>query len=349
LPLRYVLVGPRSITSQVIARIFVLPHDGLRTNFKTKELLFMRKLDRRQVIQSAALSAAAFMQTPSILAQSGSHPARKATNPKPFVLADDGTRLFVQDWGSGRPIVFLSAWTFHSDVWGSYIAALNGHGFRCIVPDRRGHGRSDAPSTGYDLDTLVDDVSKIMDQLDLRDVVMVAHSMGSFEAARYCGTRGANRISRLMLAAPATPYSTRTADNPEGWPKEAIAAQTQAIARDFPRWIGENEDPFFTPDTSRETRTWIKNMMTSVSLPIVLATRESSTTADLRPDLKKIACPTLIVHGDKDMSAPLEVTGARTARLISNCRLIVYPGAPHAIILTHQERVLSDLLAFINA
>jgi pimeloyl-ACP methyl ester carboxylesterase len=172
--------------------------------------------------------------------------------------------------------------------------------------------------------------------------------MGAFEAARYCATRETNRVARLMLAAPATPFSTRTDNNPEGWPKEAIEAQTQLIARDFPRWIGENEAPFFTPDTSQETRTWIKNMMMSVSLPVALATRSVTSAADVRPDLKKITCPTLIVHGDKDVSAPLEQTGARTARLIPNSRLIVYPNAPHAIILTHQDRFLSDLRAFIE-
>lgn len=309
----------------------------------------MPKLDRRQVIRRAAWGTAALVGTPSILAQSEPNQARAVANPQPFVTARDGTKLFVQDWGSGRPLIFLSAWTFQSNVWGSHIAALTAQGFRCIVPDRRGHGRSDAPSTGYDLDTLVDDVSRIMDQLDLREAVMVAHSMGSFEAARYCATQGADRIARLVLAAPATPFSTRTNDNPEGWPKEAIATQTQKIARNFPHWIGENEAPFFLPDTDQETRTWIKNMMMSVSLPVALATRVSTSSADVRSDLKRVTCPTLIVHGDKDASAPLAVTGARTAKLIPNCKLIVYPNAPHAIILTHQERFLSDLLAFIEA
>jgi pimeloyl-ACP methyl ester carboxylesterase len=194
----------------------------------------------------------------------------------------------------------------------------------------------------------VDDFSTIMEQLDLRDAVLVAHSMGAFEAARYCAGQGAHRIARLVLAAPATPFSTRTSDNPEGWPPEAIEAQTKSIAKDFPRWIGENEAPFFTPDTAKETRTWIKNMMLSVSLPVALATRKSTSNADVRPDLKKITCPALIVHGDKDVSAPLAMTGARTAGLIPKCRLVVYPNAPHAIILTHQERFLSELLAFIE-
>jgi len=308
----------------------------------------MYKLDRRQAIRTATWGAAALISTSSALPQSEPSPTRDSPNSRPFVLARDGTRLFVQDWGSGRPVVFLSAWTFSSNVWGGHMAALTGRGFRCVAPDRRGHGRSEVPCTGYDLDTMVDDVSRIMDQLDLRNAVLVAHSLGSFEAVRYCASRGANRIARLVLIAPTTPFSTRTADNPEGFPKEAIEAQQRLIARDFPRWIGENEAPFFTPDTSQETRTWIKNMMMSVPLPVALATGATTSAADVRPDLAKIACPTLIIHGDKDASAPLAKTGARTAQLIPSAKLIVYHDAPHAIILTHQEQLLSDLIAFMN-
>jgi pimeloyl-ACP methyl ester carboxylesterase len=305
-------------------------------------------LDRRQLIHSAALGGAAVMQSSSARARPESDRARKMSRTGPFIPARDGTRLFVQDWGSGRPVLFLSAWTFHSNVWGSHVAALVAHGYRCIVPDRRGHGRSDVPGTGYDLETMVDDLSVIVDRLDLRDAILVAHSMAAFEAVRYCAGPGKNRISRLFLAAPGTPFSTRTADNPEGWPAEAIAAQTQEIAKDFPRWVGENEAPFFTPDTPPATRAWIKTMMTSIALPVALLTRAASSTADVRPDLKEIICPTLIVHGDKDVSAPLAMTGARTARLIPNAKLIVYPDAPHGLILTHRERFLSDLLAFVG-
>jgi len=308
----------------------------------------MTMLDRRQILQSAALGGAVAMQPSSARARPSSGHARDIARAGPFLLARDGTRLFVQDWGSGRPILFLSAWTFHSNVWGSHAATLGAHGYRCVIPDRRGHGRSDVPGTGYDLETMVDDLSIIIDRLDLRDMVVVAHSMGAFEAARYCARQGKNRVSRLVLAAPATPFSTRTADNPEGWPAEAIAAQTQLIAQDFPRWIGENEAPFFTPDTPQETRAWIKTMMTSVALPVALLTRAATSAADVRLDLKEITCPTLIVHGDKDVSAPLPVTGARTARLISNAKLIVYQDAPHGLILTHRDRFLSDLLAFLR-
>ena len=87
-------------------------------------------------------------------------------------------------------------------------------------------------------------------------------------------------------------------------------------------------------------------MMMSVPLPIVLATLIAP---DLRSAVGKIRLPTLIIQGDKDASNPLPITGAKTARLIPNCKLVVVEGAPHALILTHRERFLGELLGFIGS
>ena len=266
-----------------------------------------------------------------------------------YATASDGTKLFVQDWGSGKPVLLLAAWTFNSSVWGSQIVALNAKGFRCVAPDRRGHGRSEMPMTGYDLDTLTDDVAAVIQKYDLHDVTIVAHSMGSIEAVNYLARHGAERIARLVLVAPTTPFIVQTEDNPVAVPRAMVEAQNAAIAQDFPKWMGENEAPFFMPDTPDVTRAWIREMMVSVPLPVALACRRTISSADLRAAAKSIDCPTLIVHGDKDASAPLELTGAKTAALIRGSKLAIYEGAPHALPLTHSARLMADLLAFIDA
>jgi len=267
---------------------------------------------------------------------------------KPFVHARDETKLYVQDWGSGRPIVFLSAWTFNSSVWGEYINALMAAGHRCVALDRRGHGRSDAPCSGYDLDTLADDVGAVFEQRDLSDAILVAHSMGTIEAVRYLARYGTARVKKLILIAPTTPFLRKTADNADAVPAELIETQIRSIGDDFPKWVFENEGPFFTEATLAETRNWIKAMMLSVALPIALECRRTIGVADTRQDLARLGVPTLIVQGDRDVSAPLPLTGVKTQKLISGSRLIVYEGAPHGLTLTHRERLLSDISSFIG-
>ena len=294
---------------------------------------------------SAVLAGGAGLARTGAAQQATAHKPR-LDNTGPYVNSEDGTKLFVHDWGSGRTILFLSAWTLQSNVWGGHIATLVDRGFRCVALDRRGHGRSEAPSNGYDLDTLADDVAAVIEQKNLEDVILVAHSMGSAEAVRYCARRGMDRVARLILAAPVTPSPLQASDNPNGVPIEAIQAQRDAVTANFPAWISENEAPFFVPETDSETRRWIKNMMLSVSVPVAVACSKTMVASDTRRDLEKITKPTLIVHGDKDASAPLSLTGARAAKIIPNCKLIVYQGAPHALILTHKERFIADLLAF---
>jgi len=308
-------------------------------------------MNRRTIIGAAAIGGMSTALAAANPAGAQKRSASPATAPSSryFVTAKDGVKLFVQDWGSGRPIVLLAAWTFNSNVWGSHIASFNENGFRCVAPDRRGHGRSDAPSSGYDADSLADDVAAVLDQLDLRDVILVAHSMGSIEAVDYLARHGSGRISKLVLLAPVTPYLMKADDNADGIPKAAIEAQYRAIANDFPAWIADNEAPFFTPQTIAETRSWIKTMMLDVSLPVALACRATIASADLRRAAGKIDRPTLIIHGDKDASAPLPITGAKTARMISGSKLVVIEGAPHCLILTHQDRIIRETLDFIRA
>jgi pimeloyl-ACP methyl ester carboxylesterase len=267
----------------------------------------------------------------------------------PFVTATDGTKLFVQDWGNGKPVVLLSAWTFDASIWGSQIAALNTQGFRCVAPDRRGHGRSELTSSGYDLDTLTDDVAAVMEARDLRDVTLVGFSMGTAEAVNYLARYGSDRIARLVLVGPTTPFLVQSEDNPDGVPKAMIEADNAAVAQDFAKWIAANEAPFFTSETPEITRAWIRQMMLSVPLPVTLACRKTLAFADLRAAAAKIDRPTLILHGDKDASAPLSLTGAKTAKLIKGSKLIVYEGAPHPLPLTHGERLITDMLAFMSS
>ncbi|THD77161.1 MAG: alpha/beta hydrolase [Phenylobacterium sp.] len=267
----------------------------------------------------------------------------------PAIRAADGASLAYTDRGAGPPVVLVHAWALHSKMWDRQVEALNHAGFRTITFDRRGHGRSPDPGRGYDIDTLAGDLAAVLDQLELTGVTLVGHSMGGAEVIRYLGRHGGSRVKRVVLLAPATPCLTLAHDNPAGLPAAAFEQLRGAWVADFPKWVGDNAAPFYTPQTSPEMVAYGVRMMLECPLPVALATSRALTAADLRADCRRIAAPTLIVHGDADQSAPLEMCGRTTAALIPNARLVVLPGAPHGLFTTYAEAVNQALIEAARA
>lgn len=263
------------------------------------------------------------------------------------VPAADGTRLYVRDVGSGAPVVFLHSWMLAAPMWQYQVAELARRGHRCILPDRRGHGRSDEPGSGYDLDTLVDDVDRIAGAFGLDQFALVGHSFGCVEAARYASTKGRGRVSRVALLSPTTPLLRRTDDNPLGIDEAAFEFLRELWRRDFAAWIDENAAPFVTPETSPGIVRWISDMMLRTPLDVGIACNETMVAADTRDDLRSLTIPALVVHGDADASAPLALTGLPTANLLPHATLRVYEGAPHGLFVTHRERLNADLAGFL--
>lgn len=266
-----------------------------------------------------------------------------------MIRARDGAGLFVHEWGDGHPVVFVHAWAVSSAMWAYQTACLGDRGARCILYDRRGHGRSDPAADGFDLDTLADDLAAVVEGLDLHDVVLVGHSMGGAEIIRYLGRHGTGRIAKVALLAPATPCLLESADNPRGAPAAYFESLRAEWLADFPKWIADNKQPFFTPDTSPAMIDWLVSDMLRTPVGVAVACNRALAERDLRPDLARIDRPVLILHGDNDASAPLEITGRPTAAGIAGARLKIYPGAPHGLFVTHMARVNADLHAFIDA
>jgi pimeloyl-ACP methyl ester carboxylesterase len=271
----------------------------------------------------------------------------------PFVQAHDDVSLFFRDWGEGEPVVFCAAWALSSIAWQYQMISVVDSGRRAVAYDRRGHGRSDDPGYGYDYDTLADDLARVLERLDLRNATLIAHSMGSGEAIRYLTRHGDDRIARLVLLAPTTPFVLKTPDNEDGVDAELFAARRDEWRRDFGRWILDNEAPYFGDgltacEVSPLLRDWTKADMLNATLQAAIEFQRSAVETDFRAELSRVSVPTLIVQGDADSSAPLPLTGARTAELVPDCRLLVYENAPHGLYLTHREKVNADLLAFIE-
>lgn len=282
-------------------------------------------------------------------AASGGRPALAASRRHQPVVAKDGTRLFHRDWGEGPAVMFAASWALSSEMWAYQVAHLSDAGFRCIAFDRRGHGRSDVPAGGYDIDTLADDIAAVAEGLGLDHFDLVTHSMGGAEAARYLGRHGTGRLRRLAMLAPAGPCLIQTPDNAYGAPRAYFDARMAEWKADFPKWIRDNQAPFFTPQTSQPMQEWLVAEMLTTPAPVAVASFRGLIEADVRPDLARIDRPTLILHGDRDASAALEITGRRFAAGIPGAELKVYPGAPHGLFVTHMEQVNGDLEAFLKA
>ncbi|MGJ4926830.1 alpha/beta fold hydrolase [Bradyrhizobium sp. HKCCYLS2038] len=294
-------------------------------------------MQRRDLLLTAATAT---------LATTGARAAGPETS-RSRVRCSDGVTLHCEDWGSGRPVLFVHAWALTSAMWTYQMADLSHRGLRCIAFDRRGHGRSDIPGSGYDLDRLADDIAEVITQLDLDDVVLVGMSMGCNEILNYVARHGTARITRIAMLGPTTPYPLETADNALGAPKAYFEQCWAAWQSDFPKWIEDNKLPFFTPETSPQMMEWVAAMMRQTPIPVAVATNRALITTDLRPVLARIDRPVLILHGDRDVSAPLEMTGRPTAKGIKGAELKIYPGGPHGLFVTHMKQVNADLAAFL--
>ena len=271
------------------------------------------------------------------------------------IITDDGTEIHYRDWGSGRPVVLSHGWPLNADSWESQQLFLAEHGYRSIAHDRRGHGRSTQTWEGNDMDTYADDLECLLSTLDLREVTLVGFSTGGGEVVRFLARHGSARVRQLVLVSAVPPFMTRTSDNPEGLPAEVFDALRVGSRADRSQLYRDLADgPFFGNNragavVSRGVRDsfWLQGLQAGTRNAYECIAAFSAT--DFRADLARIDVPTLVIHGDDDQIVPLAVGGGRSAELIDDAELIVYPGAPHGITDTHKERLNADLLRFLDS
>jgi non-heme chloroperoxidase len=269
-----------------------------------------------------------------------------------MIEARDGTRIHFRDWGVGRPIVFVAPWGMCSDWWDIPVIKLSERGgWRCVTFDRRGHARSEDPSRGYDFDTLANDIAAVMDTLDLKNVVLVGHSFGGAEVARYLSRHGGQRVSHAVLIAPSTPFNMKTNDNPRGKSsREALDNIYELFKHDFPGVVAAAAPDFFgIPKNSVSNETlewWCRMILDGCSTKVLFDLFKVMSETDLRPDLRTIQTPTLILQGNIDKSASVESNSGPTHELIAGSRLIIYENGPHGLPYTHRDRMLGDITAF---
>jgi len=312
---------------------------------------------RKLLLGSVAVAASAGLPAAAMAAHKPRDmPAAGHAHGKPnasTITTKDGTQIYYKDWGSGRPVVFSHGWPLTADAWEAQMVYLGELGYRCIAHDRRGHGRSGQPWNGNDMDTYADDLATLVNSLDLKDAVLVGHSTGGGEVARYIGRHGTKRISKAVLLGAVPPIMLKTAANPGGLPMDVFDGIRAGVRADRSQFFKDLTVPFYGANRpgskvsqGLKDSFWFMGMQGSLKAELDCIKQFSET--DFTEDLKKIDVPTWIVHGDDDQIVPIADSAVLSAKLVKGSTLKVYAGAPHGLASTHQVQFNEDLLSFIK-
>ena len=269
------------------------------------------------------------------------------------ITVKDGTQIYYKDWGTGQPIVFSHGWPLSADDWDGQMLYFGQLGYRVIAHDRRGHGRSSQTWDGNDMDTYADDLAELFEAIDLKDAIMVGHSTGGGEVARYLGRHGTKRVSKAVLISAVPPLMLKTEKNPTGSPIEVFDQLRSALAANRPQFYKDITLPFYgynrpgakISEGIRE-HWYLQGMLGGMKAHYDCIKAFSET--DFTEDLKKIDIPVLVMHGDDDQIVPIVAAGPLSTKILKKATLKVYPGFPHGMPATNADQINADLLAFFK-
>lgn len=271
-----------------------------------------------------------------------------------YIQTETNVYLRIRDYGEGKPVILIHGWPLSNEMWEYQIEHLVNNNFRVITYDRRGFGKSAQPWDSYDYDTLTDDLKSIIDQLELTDVTLVGFSMGGGEVVRYFSRHGGQNVSKAVLVSSIAPFLLQTEDNPEGVPQEQYDGMAKQIREDRIGFLEGFGKDFFgvgllNKPLSAPLMDYYRMLASFASPRATLECATSFSTTDFREEMVTINVPTLIIHGDEDKTVPIDISSKKAAKLIPNCRYVVYEGAPHGLFYTEKEKLNTDLVNFINS
>ncbi|PKA99901.1 pimeloyl-ACP methyl ester carboxylesterase [Flavobacteriaceae bacterium MAR_2009_75] len=274
----------------------------------------------------------------------------------PFITNKKGKEpvdIFYEDYGSGQPVILIHGWPLSRKSWEQQVWKIVEEGYRCISYDRRGFGISSAPWGEYDYSALTSDLNTLIEDLDLKDAVLVGFSMGGGEVVRYFTDFGSDRIAKAALISSIIPLVKKKEDNPDGVPESALDDIKDALQKDRVGFLKNFHKGFYNYDKNKD-----KVSEAQLDYDFIIASHASPRATiqtalawmhtDFRPELKNVTVPTLIVHGDADETVPLATSAEQAAKGIAENTFEVIEGAPHGLNVTHADQLNKILIDFLK-
>jgi non-heme chloroperoxidase len=251
------------------------------------------------------------------------------------------------DAGEGRPIVLIPWWPLSDKMYEYQYNDLINKNFRAIGITLRGFGKSDKPYEAYNYDVHAADIKQVLKKLDIQDAVLVGFSMGGAIAIRYVSKYKSARISKLVLAGAAAPIWTQREDFPYNLPKTEVDDLIKQNFADRPKLLSDFAKIFSATETSLNEGigTWLNGIGLSASSYAMAQCLVALRDTDLRPDLAKIAIPTLILHGKNDKICSFDLAEQMKAT-ISGSQLVAFQKSGHSLFLEETHKFNTELIKF---
>lgn len=269
-------------------------------------------------------------------------------------LQRNGYKLNYVDYGDklAQPVILIHGWPLSLQSWEYQVPKILEAGFRCIAYDRKGFGKSCATWDNYDYDALGEDLHALIDELKLKNVVLVGFSMGGGEVVRYISNYGNKNISKIALISSIIPLVKQKYDNEHGVPQKDLDGIVEQLETNRLEFLEGFHKGFYNysalkKTVSKEQLDFDFSVASHASPIATLKAALAWMDTDFRAECGMIQVPTLIVHGKDDQTVPIETAGDQANKLIANSTYIVYDDAPHGLNVTHKDKLNLDLLEFL--
>ncbi len=204
------------------------------------------------------------------------------------------------------------------------------------------------------MDTYADDLATVLDALDIKDAMLVGHSTGGGEVARYIGRHGTGRVSKAVLIGAVPPIMLKSPSNPGGTPLAAFDGIRAGVVADRAQFYRTLATPFYNYNKpgakpSQGVIDTFVNLGMQGGIKGQYDCIKQFSETDFTGDLKKMTIPTLVLHGDGDQIVPIADSALLSAKILPKATLKIVPGGAHGMCTVEADTINAALLGFLKS